>query len=232
MILLTRYGIREWLGGAFIAFPISAALIVLAIVFDFWWMYFPAVFFLLIWFCIAAFFRDPKRVVPVEEGILLSPADGHIKDIKLLENCEHSAFFGEKPVLMIGIFLSVLDVHLNRAPCSITVSGIKYKKGKYYDARDVRASKENESNTLLCEATVDKHTFPIAIKQVSGAIARRIVCPVEPKDKFLMGDKFGMIKFGSRTELHLPSDLQIELLVKEGDKVSAGTTILARIKNK
>ena len=230
MISLTRYGLREWLGGALIAFPIALALIVLAIIFGFWWMYFSAAFLLLLWLSVAAFFRDPVRVVPDETDILISPADGHIKDIKILESSEFPDFFEKKPVLMVGIFLSVLDVHLNRAPCPMTVSKIIYKEGKYYDARDERASKENESNTLLCKVNSGKHKFPIAIRQVSGAIARRIVCPVKPKDKFLSGEKFGMIKFGSRTELHLPADQPIELLVKEGDKVTAGTTILARIK--
>jgi phosphatidylserine decarboxylase len=230
MIFLTKYGLREWLGGALIAAPVVAALIVLAIVFNFWWMYFPAAFVFLLWLSIAAFFRDPVRVIPDEADILVSPADGHIKDIKILKNSEYSDFFEGKPVLMIGIFLSVLDVHLNRAPCPITVSEIIYKEGKYYDARDERASNENESNTLLCKVDDGKNKFPIAIKQVSGAIARRIVCPVRPKDKFFIGEKFGMIKFGSRTELHLQADQPIELLVKEGEKVSAGSTIIARIK--
>ena len=230
MILLTRYGLKEWLGGALVAFPVAAVLIVLAMVFNFWWMYFPAAFILILWGGVAAFFRDPARTIPNEKNILISPADGHIKGIKILENYEHSDFFDEKPVLMIGIFLSVLDVHLNRAPCPITVSEIIYKEGKYYDARDVRASKENESNIILCKANNGKNKFSVAVKQISGAIARRIVCPVKPNDKFAMGEKFGMIKFGSRTELHLPADLPIELLVKEGDKVTAGTTILARIK--
>jgi phosphatidylserine decarboxylase len=230
MIFLTKFGLKEWLGGALIAFPIAAALITLALAFNFVWMYFPAAFVLLLWFCIAAFFRDPVRVIPSELDILVSPADGHIKDIKILKSSEFTDFFEGKPVLVIGIFLSVLDVHLNRTPCPITVSEIIYKQGKYYDARDERASKENESNTLLCKVNYDKHQFPIAIRQVSGAIARRIVCAAKQKDKFLVGEKFGMIKFGSRTELHLPADQPIELLVKEGDKVSAGTTIIARIK--
>ena len=230
MFFLTKYGQREWLGCAFIAFLLAFVLIIFAITLGFWWLYLIAGFIIFIWLCIAAFFRDPVRDIPTDDNVLVAPADGHVSDIKMLEKTKYSDFFEDKPVIMIGVFLSVLDVHINRAPYPLTVSDIIYKKGKYLDARDKRASKENESNTLLCKAKGEKHNFPMAITQISGAIARRIVCPVKPKDEFFLGERFGMIKFGSRTELYLPADLPIELLVKEGDKIFAGSTIIAKVK--
>lgn len=230
MIFLTKYGKKEWLGSALIAFLVAIVLIILATIFDFWWIYFLAGVVALLWLCIAAFFRDPTRNIPNEKDIMVSPADGCIRDIKIVEDTPYSDFFEGKPVLLIGIFLSVLDVHLNRAPYPLTISKIVYREGKYFDARDERASKENESNTLLCKANTEKHNFSMGVKQISGAIARRIVCSVKSGDKLALGEKFGMIKFGSRTELYLPADLPIELLVKEGDRVSAGSTIIAKLK--
>lgn len=232
MFKLSRYGIREWLGSALIAFIVSFVLLIFAIVFKLWWIYLIVGCVVFIWLSIAAFFRDPEREIPEGEEIFVSPADGHITEIKTINDSEYSDFFDGKPVTVIGIFLSVLDVHINRAPFPMIVEDLIYKEGKFFDARDKRASKENESNTILCYANTDKYNFPMVIVQISGAIARRIVCPIKPKDKFSLGEKFGMIKFGSRTELHIPSDLSIELLVKEGDKVFAGSSIIGKLEVK
>ena len=176
-----------------------------------------------------AFFRDPERVIPKQENVFIAPADGVIRDIVTLTDCDECAYFDNKPVVRIGIFLSVLDVHINRAPCHIEVEKRIYKKGKYHDARNLLASKENEAMSLFCSASVGDKTFPLLVRQISGAIARRIVCVAEPGSTFKKGEQFGMIKFGSRTELFLPENESIEVNVHVGDKVFAGETIVARV---
>ncbi len=175
----------------------------------------------LIW--VFSFFRDPDRAVPTDTNLLLSPADGTIADIELLE--ENS--FIEGKAMRIGIFLSVFNVHINRAPCNVKVEKIIYKKGRYKDARDPQASKVNESNALgliRTDAPLDR----LLVRQISGAIARRIVCQAKPNQNFTGGEKFGMIKFGSRTELYLPAQENATCLAKVGDKVKAGLTPLVR----
>ena len=139
------------------------------------------------WCAIAAFFRDPDRKIPSKNNVLVSPADGIIKDIEILKVKEYSEIFGDIEVLRVGIFLSVFNVHLNRAPCNINVSRIIYKKGKFHDARDKRAIKENESNTLLCKGNISGFEFPMAVKQISGAVAKRIVCLAKGNDFFKKG---------------------------------------------
>jgi phosphatidylserine decarboxylase len=170
-----------------------------------------------------AFFRDPSRIVPKDSSVLLAPADGKIADIE--EVVEQS--FIDGPVLRIGIFLSIFDVHINRSPCSIKVEKITYRPGKYKDARDPQAGRVNESNDLFLlrtEAPPDR----LIVRQISGAIARRIVCRAKEGQELTGGEKFGMIKFGSRTELYVPVDSEIQCLVRVGDKVKAGLTPLIR----
>ena len=127
-----------------------------------------------------------------------------------------------------GIFLSVLDVHVNRAPCRMTVRFVRHQDGSYHDARDPRAIKENESLVLGGTGKVCGKEFPMAVKQISGAIARRIVCRAEPGSEFEKGYCYGMIKFGSRTELYLPVKSGFEPAVNVGDRVFGGETVIAR----
>jgi len=225
---LTGYGTKEWLGGGILA-------LILIAVFLFCMQWNKTVFALLagltalFYFCIAAFFRDPNRKIPEEENILVSPADGVIRDIELLKNEPENQFFEGKDTVRVGIFLSVLNVHLNRAPCDIEVVKTEYREGHYHDARSPLASKENEAMTIFCRSEVKGKTFPAIIRQISGAIAKRIVCKAEPESKYTKGERFGMIKFGSRTELFLPAEPWLEVTVKIGDKVYAGETVVARV---
>jgi phosphatidylserine decarboxylase len=227
---LTKHGIREWgttgiialiLIGVFTWFALKACPI------SGWGL---ACLTFVIWLAIAAFFRVPNRKIPQAEELIMSPADGVVKDIEELEECDFDYFKGQK-VICIGIFLSVLDVHVNRAPCRMKVEFLKYKEGKFFDARDSRCGKENESMTIAGIASVCGKSFPTAIKQISGAIARRIVCPVEKGRELAKGEIYGMIKFGSRTELYLPVDAGIEVKVKIGDRALAGITVMAAMKN-
>lgn len=221
---------REWLGCGAIALLLIVISIYLALTFKYYitgWVF--SGFVVLVWLCIAAFFRDPPRKIPGAPDILVSPADGVVKDIGSVECAEIKCFENGKS-RRIGIFLSVFNVHLNRAPCNMRVEYEQYKKGCFHDARDGRASKENESMTIGGIADMNGYNFPVAVKQISGAIARRIVCPVRIGQILEKGKIFGMIKFGSRTELFLPDSDDFEILVKEGDKVYAGSTPIARFK--
>lgn len=228
-MLLTHYGRREWLGALLIAVVISAASILFAYRINVVFFYFFPILILFIWLCIAAFFRDPRRDIPNQENAFLSPADGTVRDISVVKVPEYKELFQDHDVLKIGIFLSVFNVHLNRVPCDVTVKNVIYKEGKFYDARDVRATKENESNALLAEAHISGRNFPIVVKQISGAIAKRIVCPVKVGDFFKKGQRYGMIKFGSRTEIYMPSEQWIKLKIKIGDKLQAARSIVADI---
>jgi phosphatidylserine decarboxylase len=221
---LTRYGIREWgsalaasiilWAGCFVLYKygfIKAAIVIAAVV-------------LVLFLAIAAFFRNPHRKLPSDETLLPSPADGTIRDIEVVHDFDLPPFKGD--ALRIGIFLSVLNVHVNRTPSDLTVTNVNYRPGKYLDARDPKCGKENEAMTISGNAKIGEKTFPMAIRQISGAIARRIVCPVHPGRELKRGKIYGMIKFGSRTELYLPAT-GFEVKVKVGDKVKGGQSVVA-----
>jgi len=169
------------------------------------------------------FFRDPARQVLRDDRVLLAPADGRIADIETVE--EGDVIGG--PALRIGIFLSIFNTHINRAPCAARVEKITYRPGKYLNAMNRLAGKVNESNNLALVRTASPPDR-LLVRQISGAIARRIVCAAREGQQLAGGERFGMIKFGSRTELYLPAGAPVECLVRVGDKVKAGLTPLAR----
>jgi len=191
----------------------------------FWIVPAEAVLFL-VFFWMLSFFRNPPRKIVPDESILYSPADGKVTDISQVQDEELG------PLLRISIFLSIFNVHLNRVPCSAKIERITYKKGFFKDARDPDSSRVNESNTLLLTRMAEpKDSF--LVRQISGAIARRIVCKVKEKDELKQGSLYGMIKFGSRTELCIPvrNDGEYEVTVNVGDAVHAGLTPLTRYTN-
>ncbi|MEA4863172.1 MAG: phosphatidylserine decarboxylase [Victivallaceae bacterium] len=223
---LTHFGLREWgLGTAALALFWAAAAAL-------WHYGFPtaaavvAVAALVCWLPVGFFFRNPKRRLPEDLSLILSPADGVVRDIEVVD-FDQEPFNGR--ALRIGIFLSVLNVHVNRAPAEWKLISKIYREGRYLDARDSRCAKENEAMTLGGNASVCGETFPMAVRQISGAIARRIVCPPDPGCHLARGKVYGMIKFGSRTELYLPDDPRFKVLVKIGDKVNSGIVALARL---
>ena len=226
---LTRYGIREWGGSAVIAVVLLAGCYFLARSVNLYLGVIPGALIVLIWGYIAFFFRNPKRTLPENPELLLSPADGVVRDITVVEDFDQAPFEGK--ALRIGIFLSVFNVHVNRAPAELQIVSKHYREGRYLDARNTNCIKENEAMTIAGNATAAGKSFPMAVRQISGAIARRIVCPVEPGANIARGGIYGMIKFGSRTELYLPCDDSFEVLVKPGDKVKGGISVLARVKN-
>lgn len=180
-----------------------------------WWFSF------LLFLFTVAFFRDPERTAPPDPNLLMAPADGTVIDIVELD---------ENQVLKtrtrrVGIFLSIFDVHTNRAPIDGRVIYRQHQQGLCLDARRADCSEKNESMTWAFE---NPHVT-IVVRQITGAIARRIVAWAEIGDELKKGERFGMIRFGSRTELYLP--LNAELLVKTGDHVLGGSTIIARLPN-
>jgi len=169
------------------------------------------------------FFRDPHRRTVQDDTMLLAPADGRIMDVETVDGGD----FIQGPALRIGIFLSIFNTHINRAPCAAKVEKITYRPGKYLNAMNRLAGKVNESNSLALVRTGSPQDRLI-VRQISGAIARRIVCAAREGQQLAGGERFGMIKFGSRTELYLPASDRIECLVQIGDKVKAGLTPLAK----
>ena len=167
------------------------------------------------------FFRDPHRKIPLDGRVLLSPADGTITDISETEIPD----LGGK-ALKIGMFLSIFNVHINRSPCAARIESVNYRKGKFINAMDAQAGRVNESNDILM-ARLDEPCDRLLVRQISGAIARRIVCEAKPGAQYAQGEPFGMIKFGSRTELYIPvKEAGYEVTVKTGDKVNAGISPL------
>lgn len=172
---------------------------------------------------IAWFFRNPQRRIPQEPGVIVSPADGKVVDI---EELDFDEFVGG-PALKIGIFLSIFNVHINRAPIAGRVIGLRYRPGKYLNALRPESARENEQLAVLLESSEPPYRGMV-IRQITGAIARRIVCWLKPGDTLEAGEQFGMIKLGSRTELVLPRDASLEVVTKTGDHVKAGSSVLAQ----
>jgi phosphatidylserine decarboxylase len=197
---------------------ILAFFILLAMVSAFFSAWLSLFFFLLI-FCTVAFFRDPDRTVPPDPNLIVAAADGTVMDII---ECDENQVLKTK-TRRVGIFLSIFDVHTNRAPIDGRVIYRRHQKGLYLDARRPDCSEKNESMAWGFE----NPRVTIVARQITGAIARRIVAWAQVGDELKKGDRFGMIRFGSRTELYLP--LNAEVLVKVGDHVLGGSTIIARL---
>jgi phosphatidylserine decarboxylase len=200
---------------------VAAAIAVVGIVFLAWW----TVFIVLVpWAALAAFFRDPIRSIPdnLPPGVMVSPADGVISAVTEVE--EHPATGG--PAKIVRIFLSVLDVHVNRSPYGGEVVAIAHSPGKYLNAQTEESAKVNESNLITMRIQGGE---TIGIRQVAGMVARRIVCGVKIGDKLTLGEKFGMIKFGSTAELILPRPDDVTVHVQKGERVRGGLTLLATL---
>jgi phosphatidylserine decarboxylase len=164
---------------------------------------------------IAFFFRDPERLPPTEPGVVVSPADGRITDIT-----EES--FAGRPGRRISIFLSIWDVHVNRSPMAGRVREVEYRRGRFYNAMRSRASVDNEQNVIHLQTERGEMVF----KQIAGAIARRVVCWKLPGDSVKLGERIGLIRFGSRMDVWLPREA--EVLARPGQHVTGGVTVLAR----
>ncbi|HUW57310.1 MAG TPA: phosphatidylserine decarboxylase [Planctomycetota bacterium] len=215
-IPLTRYARRElWQYGA----TLVVASIVSALYFIYVTPLFVAAFVWLLWF-----FRDPVRRVPEGPALLVAPADGRVTDI---DTCDDVRLGGE--TRRVSIFLSIFDVHLNRVPCSGRLASTDYRRGKFLNAMKSESARTNESNALLIESD-EVPGAAVVVRQVAGVIARRIVCECTPGQVLARGELFGMIKFGSRTDLCVPTEHLAELKVAVGDHVAAGETVIGVLK--
>ena len=181
-------------------------------------VYWVGLIFLVLAIFVLNFFRDPERAIPADPQAIISPADGHIVQIQEED-------FAGQPQRRISIFMSPLDVHVNRAPIAGTLRDVTYRKGAFHVASKARASVENEQNVFTIEG--DQGT--VVVSQIAGALARRIVFWKKVGDQLDRGERVGMIKFGSRVDVLL--DSQIELRVKVGDYVRAGSSILGTAKS-
>jgi len=170
--------------------------------------------------CIAMFFRDPERKIRRDDKMILSPADGRVLQIVPLENQGKESSYTQQ----ISIFMSVFNCHINRVPLSGKIITCEYHPGQFLPAFREKASDLNEKNTVYLE---NDH-MKIGIRQIAGLIARRIVCRIKPGDLVNQGSRFGLIRFGSRVDLLLPSNAKV--IVNPGQKVKAGLSHIAQIK--
>ena len=168
-------------------------------------------------FCVTAFFRDPDRVTPNRPGVVVSPADGRVVAAGVVSG----APFFQEDVMKISIFMSVLNVHVNRIPAEGRVYRVSYRSGSFKVASRDEASMRNEHNAVFVETPYGKR---ICFVQVAGILARRIICNVQADDEVKRGQRFGMICFGSRLDVYLPRD--IVPVVSVGDRVKAGNSVL------
>jgi phosphatidylserine decarboxylase len=175
-------------------------------------------------FLLLYFFRDPPRRIPDASNAVVAPADGTVVEVTPLP---HDDFLG-KPAVRIGIFLSIFNVHINRVPAAGRVVEMHYRPGKFLNALNPRSAEENEFMWIGFESLEVPHRR-FAVRQISGLLARRIVCPLLLGGTLTRGEKFGMIKLGSRTELVVPADA-VDIRVQVGDKVRAGSDVVARWK--
>lgn len=199
-------------GYRFAAAPLLLGIIVLFV----HWMWIGGVLLALGVF-VLFFFRDPERTPPADSAAIVSPADGRVMEIM-----EESR--GAKPGRRISVFLSIFDVHVNRSPVAGRITSIEYRSGKFYAAMRGRASEENEQNVF--HVLTDRGE--VVFKQIAGWIARRIVCWKSAGESVVQGERVGMIRFGSRMDIWLPEG--VEIVVRPGQHVAAGSSILARWK--
>ncbi len=194
---------------------VPAALMMVLLILGFWPV---ALLFGIISAFMAFFFRDPKRQPPTDPDVVVAPADGRVTRVKPLNDGS------ERSATLVSIFLSPLDVHINRAPIAGQITDVSYTRGKFLMATDKKASLVNEQNAL----TIEGEKITVVCKQIAGILARRIVCWKRAGERVALGERFGLIKFGSRTDVLLPET--VEVLVTEGKRVKGGTSIIGRIR--
>lgn len=194
-------------------FPFVIISLLIAIVFSYFGLWIPAIAFAILTLFMAYFFRDPRRTIPTEDDIIVSAADGKVTRIEENEDGK-----------LVSVFLSPLDVHINRAPIAGKIVEVDYIRGKKVPATRNDASFINERNSIKIEG----EKLTVICTQIAGIVARRIVCWNKLGDNLEIGQKYGLIKFSSRTDLLMPEN--VEILVKIGDRVVGGETIIAKIK--
>ncbi|MBP1860720.1 phosphatidylserine decarboxylase [Rhizobium herbae] len=200
-------------------YPFIAGFFVVSLVLGFFWEPLMWIGFILTAWC-AYFFRDPQRMTPLDDDLVISPADGRVSSIAMMTPPEELGL-GTVPMLRITVFMNVFNCHVNRAPVRGTINRIAYRAGKFVNAELDKASHENERNGLVIETIHGE----IGVVQIAGLVARRIVCWSAPTDTLQAGERFGLIRFGSRLDVFLPEGA--EPRVSLGQTAIAGETVLA-----
>ncbi len=171
------------------------------------------------------FFRDPERIIPIEENIVISPADGVVTRVDYSVEAPDDLGYGNKKFNKITVFLNVFNVHVNRVPVGGTVTKVSYKKGKFLSANADEASVENERNAAVVKT---EDGTEVIFVQIAGLVARRIVSDISEGQQVTIGDRYGIIRFGSRADIYLPENVAIKVLV--GQTMIGGETIIAKLK--
>lgn len=201
-------------------FPFIAVLAFLTLFFGWFWAPIFWIGLILTAWCVY-FFRDPPRVTPLAPELVISPADGRISAVTV-GMAPRELDLGEQTRRRVSVFMSVFDCHVNRAPLAGRIARIVYRPGKFFNAELDKASEENERNGFV----IDSAHGPIAVVQIAGLVARRIVCFTEADKEVAVGERIGLIRFGSRVDVYLP--LSADVLVSEGQVAIAGETVIAR----
>jgi phosphatidylserine decarboxylase len=170
------------------------------------------------------FFRDPERIIPVEENVIVSPADGVVTRVEYSVEAPEELGYGKKKFNKISIFLNVFNVHVNRVPVSGKITKVIYRPGKFLSANADEASIENERNAVIVKT---KNNLEVVFVQVAGLVARRIISELKEDQEVVTGQRYGIIRFGSRADIYLPEAIEIKSLV--GQTMIGGETIIAKI---
>jgi phosphatidylserine decarboxylase len=170
------------------------------------------------------FFRDPERVIPVEENVVVSPADGVVTLVEYGVEAPDDLGYGKQKFNKISVFLNVFNVHVNRVPVGGTITKINYRPGKFLSANASAASSENERNSAIVKLDNGKEVIFV---QVAGLVARRIISDLKEGQKVATGDRYGIIRFGSRADIYLPENVAVKCLI--GQTMIGGETIIARL---
>eukprot|EP00752_Nemacystus_decipiens_P015987 g14292.t1 len=215
--MLSKHAKQECITIAAVGFMLGVAVVLIGL----WWL---LVLILPATFALLAFFRDPERRTPTQRGVMVAPSDGRISSIHDIEH------FGplDGPATCVRIFMSVLDVHINYSPYHTAVESIAHTPGEHLNTLKPESAEDNENN-LLVLVHPNRQYKMAAVRQVAGMLARTIVCHVHEEQVIQRGQRIGLIKLGSTTELYIRKDLSPRLQVKEGQRVTGGVTVVAQI---
>lgn len=198
--------------------PFSLIGIIITLILFYFRLFIPGIVFGVLTLFTLYFFRDPERSCEIDDNVILAPADGRILDVQKLNN--NVSPLGEESI-KISIFMSIFSVHVNRIPIHGKILDISYNKGKFFSANLDKASEQNENNRITLETNYGRKLLFV---QIAGLVARRIVCWINEQDHVKTGQRCGLIRFGSRLDIYLPSDTKVA--VKQKNMVKAGKTIL------
>ena len=217
---LTKYGVRELL---LMTLFIAGAMVAAVYFASPWcWSLIAIVPLSAVWLWVLWFFRDPKRYPPQGEGLLISPCDGNVSDITPIGA---DSPLGE-PGIRVGVFMNVFSVHVNRSPADVRVEHVEHIAGAFMDVRNPLAYERNESASIFVTMRMGAVEYPLVVRQVAGFVARRIVTDLREGQQLAAAERIGMIKFGSRCEILVPETLRPKVMVRLGDKVRAGESVL------